>query len=277
MKTVTLPGGEAVPALGLGTWKMGVGDRDEAEQRRAIETGIAHGTTLIDTAEMYGEGRSEELVGQAIAGKRDKVFLVSKVLPSNASRRGTVAACERSLKRLGTGMIDLYLLHWRSSYPLADTVAAFMELQAAGKIRHWGVSNFDTRDLGELAGVSDGAGCAANQVLYNAASRGMEFDLYPKCHAAGMAMMAYCPLGEGPLLRDPVLQKIANRHGVSASAVAIAFTLRLPGVISIPKTSHAARMIENAAAGTLQLTAQDLREIDAAFPPPRRKMPLDIV
>lgn len=276
MKTVTLASGERVPALGLGTWKMGVGDADEAQQLRAIQVGIERGMTLIDTAEMYGEGRSEKLVGQAIAGLRGKVFLVSKVLPGNASRRGAVAACEASLKRLGTDVIDLYLLHWRGSYPLGETFEAFAKLQADGKIRHYGVSNFDMRDLTELRRLGPTPVCAANQVMYNASDRGIEFDLYPRSFEDKIAIMAYCPLGEGQLVRHPVLARIAGRHNVSAAAIALAFTLRLPGVISIPKSAHERRVIENAAAVDLVLTEQDLLEIDQAFPPPRSKQPLAI-
>ncbi len=272
MKHVTLPGGETVPALGLGTWKIGVGDRDEAHQLKALEAGLAAGLTLIDTAEMYGEGRSEQLVAKAIAGRRDKVFVVSKVLPSNASRSGTVKACEASLKRLGTEVIDLYLLHWRGSYPLRDTVAAFEQLKREGKIRYWGVSNFDTSDMQELEGLSKD--CAANQVQYNAQDRGIEFDLLPWCGARGIPIMAYCPLGEGDLVDHPVLRKIGARHGVSAATVALAFLLSKPGVIAIPKSSHETRVMENAKAAEIQLTAEDLKEIDAAFPPPKRKVGL---
>jgi len=277
MKTVTLISGETVPALGLGTWKMGIGGRDERQQLRALEAGIDRGMRLIDTAEMYGEGRSEQLVGNAIRSKRDKIFLVSKVLPSNASRRGTLQACEASLRRLGTDVIDLYLLHWRGSYPLADTFAAFEQLRAEGKIRHYGVSNFDVADMADVQRLKPAVLCSANQVMYNAADRGIEFDLYPRCEQDGVAIMAYCPLGEGRLIDHPTLEAIARRHGVTSAAVALAFTMRLPGVIAIPKSAHEKRVIENSAAADLELTFQDLSEIDAAFPPPRRKQPLAIV
>mgnify|MGYP003382084513 CR=1 FL=1 len=276
MKTVTLKSGETVPALGIGTWKMGVGDRDEAEQLRALQAGIDLGMTLIDTAEMYGEGRSEQLVAQATKGRRGEVFIVSKVLPSNASRNGTLQACEASLRRLGTDVIDLYLLHWRGSYPLSDTFAAFEQLKAEGKIRHYGVSNFDVADMAEMQRLNPSVACSANQVMYNAADRGIEFDLFPRCLNDRIAIMAYCPLGEGRLLNHPVLVNIARRHGVGTAAVALAFTLRLPGVISIPKSARTQRVIENATAASLALTPQDLSEIDAAFPPPRRKQPLAI-
>jgi diketogulonate reductase-like aldo/keto reductase len=276
MKHVELVGGEKVAALGLGTWKMGVGDADEAAQLRALQTGIARGMTLIDTAEMYGDGCSEQLVAKAIAGKRDRIFLVSKVLPQNASRQGTVKACEASLKRLNTDVLDLYLLHWRGSHPLADTFAAFEALKAAGKIRHYGVSNFDVDDLEELHTEVPSNSCAANQVMYNLSDRGIEWELYPKCRKENMAVMAYCPLGQGRLLNNPGLAPIAKKHNVSNAAVALAFTLRLPGMISIPKSSQEKRILENAAAADLVLDAEDLKNLDRIFPPPRGKLPLAI-
>jgi diketogulonate reductase-like aldo/keto reductase len=276
MKYVEFPGGEKVPALGLGTWKMGVGDADEAAQLRALMVGIGQGMTLIDTAEMYGDGRSEQLVAKALEGQRDRVFVVSKVLPGNASRKGTVKACEASLRNLKTDFLDLYLLHWRGTYPLAETFAAFEELKAAGKIRHYGVSNFDVDDLDELADEVPEARCAANQVQYNLGDRGIEFDLYPRCQKDGVAVMAYCPLGQGRLIKNPGLAPIAEKHNVTNAAVALAFTLRLPGMISIPKSSHEKRVLENAAAAGLVLDAEDLAALDKAFPPPRRKRPLAI-
>ncbi len=274
MKTVMLQNGEKVPALGLGTWKMGVGDGDEAGQLRALETGIDLGMTLIDTAEMYGEGRSEQLVAKAIRGRRDALFIVSKVLPSNASRRGTIAACEASLKRLASDVIDLYLLHWRGGHPLAETFAGFEDLRAAGKIRHYGVSNFDADDLNEMNALKPRPICVANQVLYNPSQRGIEYDLLARCRAEKMAVMAYSPIGGGPLAGHKALRKIAARHGVTNAAVAIAFTLRLPGIIAIPKSAHETRVKENAAAMDVELSQEDMAEIDAAFPPPRRKTPL---
>ena len=276
MKHVELAGGEKVPALGLGTWKMGVGDADEAAQLRALQTGIAQGMTLIDTAEMYGDGRSEQLVAKAIAGKRDKIFLVSKVLPQNASRQGTVKACEASLKRLKTDVLDLYLLHWPGSHPLADTFAAFEALKAAGKIRHYGVSNFDVDDLEDLRSKVPRNSCAANQVMYNLSDRGIEWDLYPKCRKEKMAVMAYCPLGQGSLINNPGLAPIAKKHNVTNAAIVLAFTLRLPGMISIPKSSHEKRILENAAAADLVLDAEDLKKLDQIFPPPRGKVSLAI-
>jgi diketogulonate reductase-like aldo/keto reductase len=279
MRTVTLPGGETVPALGQGTWYMGERKGEAAKEADALRLGIDLGMTLIDTAEMYANGGAETVVAQAAEGQRDKLFIVSKVLPSNASRAGTVAACERSLKRLGTDRIDLYLLHWRGGHPLAETLAGFEALKAAGKIRYWGVSNLDTSDMEELARLSGGAGCASNQVLYHAGSRGIEFDLLPWCSQHGIPVMAYSPLGHDVrrLLRSQAIQAVAVRHGVTAAAVAIAWTMRSGHVISIPKASDQAHVRENAAAADLVLTAADLAAIDAAHPPPRSKQGLDIL
>ncbi|MDR3538131.1 MAG: aldo/keto reductase [Acetobacteraceae bacterium] len=277
--TVRLPGGEAVPALGQGTWYMGEHPGHAKQEIAALRCGIDLGLTLIDTAEMYADGGSEEVVAQAIAGQRDKLFIVSKVYPHNASRSGVPAACERSLKRLNTDRIDLYLLHWRGSHPLAETVAAFEALRKAGKIRHWGVSNLDTDDMEELAGVPDGGHCAVDQVLYHPNSRGIEFDLLPWCTERAIPLMAYSPLGHSParLLHAPALVAVARRHGVSPAQVAIAWSMRSGTVISIPKASSAEHVRENAAAAALQLTPQDLAEIDAAHRPPSRKQPLDLL
>ena len=274
MKYVELASGEKVPALGLGTWKMGVGDSDEAAQLRALMVGIGQGMTLIDTAEMYGDGRSEQLVAKAIEGQRHRVFVVSKVLPGNASRKGTLKACEASLKNLKVDFLDLYLLHWRGQFPLAETFAAFEELKAAGKIRHYGVSNFDVDDMEELNKLVPGNACAANQVQYNLSDRGIEFDLHPRCQKDEIAVMAYCPLGQGRLINTPGIAPIAKKHNVTNSAIALAFTLRLPGMISIPKSSHEKRVLENAAAADLVLDDEDLAGLDKIFPPPRKKRPL---
>ena len=276
MRYVELVGGEKVPALGLGTWKMGIGDSDEAAQLRALQAGIAQGMTLIDTAEMYGDGRSEQLVARAIAGQRDKVFVVSKVLPQNASRLGMIKACEASLKRLKTDVLDLYLLHWRGSYPLPETFAAFEELRAAGKIRHYGVSNFDIDDMEELNKAVPNNSNAANQVMYNLTDRGIEWDLYPKCHKDKIAVMAYCPLGQGRLINNPGIEPIAKKHNATNAAIALAFTLRLPGVISVPKSSHEKRILENAVAADLALDEEDLAKLNQIFPAPRKKCPLAI-
>lgn len=271
MRQVILPDGTAVPAMGQGTWYMGEGGRGAQAEAEALRLGIDLGLTLIDTAEMYADGGAEEVVGQAIAGRRDRVFLVSKVYPHNASRTGVPAACARSLKRLGTDVIDLYLLHWRGGVPLAETVAAFETLRAEGKIRHWGVSNLDPADMRELLGVKDGSGCAVNQVLYNPEHRGIEFDLLPWQAERGIPLMAYSPVGQGGrLLKHPALAAVAKRHGVTPAQVAIAWGLRHPHVISIPKAADPAHVRQNAAAAEIVLTPQDLAEIDAAYPPPKR-------
>jgi diketogulonate reductase-like aldo/keto reductase len=277
--TVRLPGGEDVPALGQGTWYMGERPGSAKDEAAALQAGIALGLTLIDTAEMYANGGAEEVVAQVAAVERDKLFIVSKVYPQNASRTGVPAACERSLKRLQTDRIDLYLLHWRGSHPLAETVAAFEALKRDGKIRYWGVSNFDLDDMDELASVPDGGNCAANQVLYHPGSRGIEFDLLPACIQRGIPVMAYSPLGHSParLLRSEALVAIARRHQVTPAQVAIAWGLRHGTVISIPKAASLEHVKENAAAASLQLTAEDLAQIDAAHPPPLRKRPLDLL
>jgi diketogulonate reductase-like aldo/keto reductase len=279
MRTVALPGGETVSAVGQGTWYMGERRGDAAKEAEALRLGIDLGMTLIDTAEMYAVGGAEQVVAEAVSGIRDQVFIVSKVLPQNASRSGTPAACERSLKRLKTDRIDLYLLHWRGGHPLAETVAAFEALKAQGKIRHWGVSNLDTADMTELLGVPSGSGCAANQVLYHPDSRGIEFDLLPWCTEHGIPLMAYSPLGHHvrKLLGSSALQAVARRHGVTAAQVAIAWGLRSGNVISIPKAADSAHVRENAAAGDIRLTEQDLAEVDAVHPPPRRKAALDLL
>ncbi len=276
--TVALPDGTAVPALGQGTWHMGETRARAAAEAAALREGIAQGLTLIDTAEMYGEGGAERVVAQAIAGQRERVFLVSKVYPHNASAAGVAKACAASLKRLGTDRIDLYLLHWRGGHPLAETVAAFERLRAAGHIRYWGVSNFDTDDMEELAALADGGACATNQVLYHPDRRGIEFDLLPWCRARGMPVMAYSPLGQaGRLLRSPALAAVARRHGATPAQIAIAWSLRDGTTISIPKAATAEHVRQNAAAAEIALTAEDLAEIDAAHPPPRRKQALGML
>ncbi len=277
MKTVTLRTGEKIPQLGLGTWHMGERGSNRAAEAKAVRAGIDLGVTLIDTAEMYGEGGAEEVVADAIAGIRDKLFIVSKVYPHNASQSGAIAACERSLKRLKTDRIDLYLLHWRGSHPLADTVAAFERLKADSKIRHWGVSNLDTGDMSELRGVKDGANCASNQVLYHLGSRGCDFDLISDCAKHKVMVMAYSPLGQGSILRDAALAKVAKKHNVTAAAIAVAWTMRHPHVVSIPKASNLAHVKENAAAADLVLDPDDLAVLDAAFPPPKRKTSLGML
>jgi diketogulonate reductase-like aldo/keto reductase len=279
MQTVTLPGGETVPALGQGTWYMGERHGDAAKEAAALRLGVDLGMTLIDTAEMYASGGAEQVVARAVSGIRDKVFIVSKVLPQNASRTGVPTACERSLQRLKTDRIDLYLLHWRGGHPLAETVAAFEALKAAGKIRYWGVSNLDTGDMNELQRVPGGAGCAANQVLYHPDSRGIEFDLLPWCAKQGIPVMAYSPLGHNVrrLLGSSALQMVAKRHDATAAQVAIAWGMREGNVISIPKAADAGHVRENAAAVEVRLTDEDLAVIDAAHSPPRRKSALDLL
>ena len=276
MQTVTLKSGDKVPVLGLGTWRMGERRSERAAEVAAIRLGLELGITLIDTAEMYGDGGAEEAIAEAIAGRRDNLFIVSKVYPHNASRAGTVAACERSLKRLRTDRLDLYLLHWRGSEPLADTVAAFERLKAGGKIRNWGVSNFDTGDMKELAGLPKGVGCASNQVLYHLGSRGIEWQLLDTCRKANVMVMAYSPLGQGPLLRKPALKKIADKHGVDPAAIALAWVLRQPGVVAIPKAVRPEHVRANMQALDVKLDADDLKALDTAFPPPQRATPLDM-
>lgn len=268
-----LPDGSPMPALGQGTWHMGeIASRRRAEAD-ALRLGLDLGMSLIDTAEMYGEGGAEEVVGDAIAGRREGVFLVSKVYPHNASRRGTVASCERSLRRLKVGTIDLYLLHWRGSVPLAETVEAFEALKAAGKIRHWGVSNCDVDDLQELGPAI--AACACDQVLYSLEHRGPEFDLLPFCAGRRIPVMAYSPVGQGGrMLRNAALAEVAKRHGASPAQIAIAWTLRDPNVVSIPKAADPDHVRQNAAARDIVLTADDLLALDGAFPPPTRKRSL---
>jgi len=271
MHQVSFPGGRTVPAIGQGTWKMGEGQRSAKAEADALRLGIDLGMTLIDTAEMYGDGASEEVVAEAIAGQRDRVFVVTKVYPHNASRTGVPAACAHSLKRLGTDVIDLYLLHWRGGVPLAETVAAFEKLKGEGKIRAWGVSNLDPADMRELLGVRHGDACAANQVLYSPQHRGIEFDLLPWQAERGIPLMAYSPVGQGGrMLRHPTLAAVAARHNATPAQIAIAWGLRHPHVISIPKAGDLAHVRANAAAGEILLTPSDLAEIDTAFPPPRR-------
>jgi diketogulonate reductase-like aldo/keto reductase len=278
MRFVQLTSGHPVPALGLGTWRMGEAKRTRAADIAAVKTALAIGYRLIDTAEMYGDGGAEEVVGAAIqetlqAGNvsRKGLTIVSKVLPSNAGRADVLRACERSLKRLQLEVIDLYLLHWRGSVPLKETVAAFEQLRNEGRIRHWGVSNFDTADMQQLWSLPVGTNCIANQVYYSASARGAEFDLLPWHRDHGVATMAYSPIDQGALARDTTFADIGRRHGVSASSAALAWVLRHPGMIAIPMSASEPHLRENFAAANIELTAEDLAQVDAAFPPPKRK------
>ncbi|CDX57274.1 putative oxidoreductase [Mesorhizobium plurifarium] len=277
VRTLKLPSGEAVPVLGQGTWKMGEDRRRRADEVAALKLGLDLGITLIDTAEMYASGGAEEVVAEAIAGRRDETFLVSKVLPSNASRAGVKRACESSLKRLSTDRIDLYLLHWPGSVPLSETVEAFEALKAEGKIRHWGVSNFDTDEMEDLVGLPSGGNVQTNQVLYNLSRRGPEFDLAPWCAERGIPLMAYSPVEQGVLARNARLDAIAARHKASAAQIALAWVMAQQGVIAIPKASRQEHVRQNAAALDIKLTAQDLADLDRAFPPPTRKRGLEMI
>lgn len=279
---VKLKNGAEVPALGLGTWYLGDDAGRRAREIAALRTGIEKGMTLIDTAEMYGGGRSERLVGEAIKGtERGRLFIVSKVLPNNAGRSGIFRSCEESLQRLGTDYLDLYLLHWRGSVPLAETVECMEKLERDGLIRGWGVSNFDTDDMDELRRVKGGDGCLVNQVLYHAASRGIEYSLLPQMRERGVALMAYCPLAQGGslrrgLFRSRALNDIAARRGATVAQILLAWTIRGGNVIAIPRSSSPEHTAENAGADAIELTAEELAAIDREFAPPRRKEPLDI-
>jgi len=275
--TVTLPNGENVPALGQGTWQMAEKSKRRVQEIEALRLGVDLGMTLIDTAEMYGEGAAEELVAEALSGERDRLFLVSKVYPHNASHQGVIQACERSLRRLKTDRLDLYLLHWRGGVPLEETVAGFEELRQSGKIRHWGVSNFDADDMEELLSVPAGENCTTNQVLYNVTRRGPEFDLIPWMASRPMPLMAYSPIEQGRIPQGGALQSIARRYEASPFQIALAWLLNRPGVIAIPKASSVQHVRENYRALELTLTPEDLAAIDAEFPAPKRKRPLEMI
>ncbi|MET9554482.1 aldo/keto reductase [Streptomyces sp. NPDC006645] len=277
VRTVALPSGERVPVLGQGTWGWAQDPARRTGEQESLLLGLDLGLTLIDTAEMYGQGAAEELVGETLAGRRDEAFLVTKVLPYNAGRKDTVHACERSLERLRTDRIDLYLLHWRGDVPLEETVAAFEDLVRAGKIRHWGVSNFDPADLRELATLPGGDAIATNQVLYNLTRRGIEYDLLPRCAERGVPVMAYSPVEQGRLLPDPALRAVAGRHDATPAQVALAWVLRRSGVIAIPRTGRPDHVRENHAALALTLTDDDLAAVDDAFPPVRGPVPLEVL
>ena len=273
MREVALPGGRRVPALGQGTWRMGEDASRRRAETEALRTGVELGMTVIDTAEMYGDGATERFLGEALHGLRDEVFLVSKAYPQNAGRGRLERACEASLKRMRTDRLDLYLLHWRGAAPFAETVEGMEALRAAGKIGAWGVSNLDADDMDELVRAGGGT-CATDQVLYNVARRGPEFDLLPALEARGVPATAYSPVEQGRLPPGGALQAVADRHGATAAQAALAWVLRRPDVIAIPKAADVAHVRENRRAADLALTPEDLAEIDAQFPPPTRKTPL---
>jgi diketogulonate reductase-like aldo/keto reductase len=274
---VTLPDGESVPAFGLGTWHMGEDRRRAAAEEAAVKLGIELGMTLIDTAEMYGNGAAEEIVARAAAGLRERLFIVSKVLPYNATQNGVVEACERSLKRLKTDHIDLYLLHWRGSVPFAETLAGFARLQRDGKIRHHGVSNFGIDDMKEWVGLDGGETVAANQILYNLGRRGPEWELIPWCRERAIAIMAYTPLEQGRILANPTLREVAGRHGASAAQVALAWLLRQDGMIVIPKATNLDHVRDNCGAIDVALSEGDLAALNRAFPPPKSRTALGML
>lgn len=276
-RLVTLADGTTVPALGQGTWEIGDNPARADAEQAALSRGIDLGLTLIDTAEMYGNGRAERLVGEVIKGRRDEVFLVSKVLPQNASELKMMLACEKSLERLGADRLDLYLLHWEGNIPLEETVEAFQELVDEGMIVRWGVSNLDLGAMQRLEAVDGGDLCAANQLLYNLGARGIEYDLMPWMRARDMPVMAYSPLGRGGLLQHPLIVDIADRHDADPAQVALAFTLLHDGVISIPKASSVEHVEKNAEALDIQFDAEDLERLDAAFPAPETAKPLEMI
>jgi len=276
-RLVSFADGTTVPALGQGTWEIGDDPARADTEQRALAHGIDLGLTLIDTAEIYGNGRSERLVGEVIAGRRDEVFLVSKVRPDNASEMKMMLSCEKSLERLGTDRLDLYLLHWSGRVPLDETIAAFEELVDEGMIVRWGVSNLDLRSMEKLEALEGGDACAANQLLYNLGSRGVEFDLLPWMQSRDMPMMAYSPLGRGGLLEHPLILDIADRHAASPAQVALAAVLRQDGVIAIPKASSVEHVEANAAALDIQFDAEDIERLDHDFPPPTTSQALDII
>jgi diketogulonate reductase-like aldo/keto reductase len=278
MRMVKLPfTKEAIPVLGQGTWRMAEAPSRRSDEIAALRLGLDLGMTLIDTAEMYADGGAESLVGEAIAGRRDEVFLVSKVLPHHATRRGVVAACDGSLRRLGTDQIDMYLLHWRGDVPLRATIDGFGSLLHAGKIRYWGVSNFDLSDLQELVSIPGGSGVAADQVLYNLTRRSIEWGLLPWCRSHKIPVMAYSPIEQGRLLQHPELRRIAARHQATPAQIALAWVLHQDRVVAIPKAGEPAHVRENRASLEIQLSAEDLGALDRAFPPPSGPTPLEML
>ena len=276
-KLVTLPSGESVPSMGLGTWHMGERIGNPKTEVDALVRGLDLGATLIDTAEMYARGGAERVVGSAIKGRRDNVFIVSKIVPHNASFDGTIRACENSLQRMEIESIDLYLLHWPGNHPLESTLSAFEQLKTDGKIKHWGVSNFDTSDMQELYGIPEGKNCQINQVLYNLSRRGIEWDLLPWCRSMGLPIMAYSPIEQGRLLENKKLKALASEIGVSAAQLSIAWSIRKNDIITIPKASNLEHVSQNIDAWTIKLESAILDELDKLFEPPVRKKGLDIL
>lgn len=277
MRRLRTPSGAELPVLGQGTWGMGERGSDRDAEVAALRRGLDLGVGLIDTAEMYGGGGAEEVVGAAIEGRRDEAFVVSKVFPHNATAEGAIAACERSLRRLGIEHLDCYLLHWRGSTPLAETLEAFERLRRDGKIRHFGVSNFDPSDVDELLSLASGRSSATNQVLYNLTRRGVEFDLLPRCREQRLPVMAYSPIEQGRVTRDPVLRRIAQRHSAAPAQIALAWVLRADGVCAIPKAATPEHVEQNLAALDVELDADDLSQLDTRFPPPDGPVPLEIL
>lgn len=277
MRTITLPSGQIIPVLGMGTWRMGENTRHRPDEIKALQYGLDIGFSLIDTAEMYGEGGAEEVIAQAIANRRAQVFLVSKVYPHNASIKGAIAACDRSLKRLKTDYLDLYLLHWRGSIPLTETLEAFQMLQQAGKIRSYGVSNFDVDDLAEASQLNGGNAIATNQVLYNLSRRGIEWNLLPWCRQQGIPIMAYSPIEQGRILNNRTLQAIAQQRGITTAQVALAWLLHQENVIVIPKSSRIEHLEQNHAAIDIKLSTEELDALDAALPPPTKPTALEML
>lgn len=281
-KTVVFSGDVALPAIGQGTWYMGENSALRSQEVAALQHGLASGLRVIDTAEMYAEGGAEEVVGEALQGRREEAFLVSKVYPWNAGAVDAVEACERSLRRLKTEYLDLYLLHWRGNIPLEETLRAMSQLQQQGKIRRWGVSNFDIDDLNELFAEAQGGSCATNQVLYHLASRGIEYDVLPECQQRNIPVMAYCPLAQAGRLRhdlmtQPVLKEMAREKGITVAQLLLAWVIREEGVMAIPKASSVQHVSENAAALDIHLTSEERAAINGVYPPPATKLPLDVV
>jgi diketogulonate reductase-like aldo/keto reductase len=279
LRRVTLPGGEEIPVLGVGTWGIAERPGQRLDEIAALQMAVDLGMTVIDTAEMYAGGAAEELVAEALGDRRREIFLVGKVLPQHATRRGTVSACEASLRRLNTDHLDLYLLHWRGTVPLDETLAAFDALERQGKIRHWGVSNFDADDMEELVSLTANADSivASNQVLYNLARRGIEYDLLPWCRKRRISVMAYSPLEQGRLAKEATVKAIAKRLDATPAQVALAWVLRQQGVVAIPKAAHFEHVREDRGALDIELSSEDIDELDEAFPPPTRKTPLEMI